>query len=142
MDHADIVSLMEATDAFNNLAKRVVMNHRGTLTKTQMDVLISLKFTGKLSMTAVSDRLAISREQVSRTTGPLVEMGYLNRVRNDANHRVFEVSLTEKGRRLLDEDFASILDEMDENLSPLSEYDQHRLVKAARTVVEVLGRLR
>lgn len=142
MQHEDLIALVEATDAFNNMAKQVIMSHRKALTKSQMDALVGLRFADKMSMTQLAEHLAVSKEQATRATAPLVDRGLVKRERSADNYRIVEVSLTGEGWRVLEEDLAAILSEMEEHIEPLSLHDRERLIEASRVVVEVLAKLR
>ena len=114
------------------------MNHRDDLTKSQVDVLIGLKFAGKMSMTQVSEHLAVSKEQATRATAPLVQRGFVKRERRKDNYRVVEVSLTNEGEQRLADGLAIVLREINGNLRSISDEDRAQLVEASRTAVEIL----
>lgn len=142
MRHEELISVIEATNAFESLARHVVMNHRGELTKSQMDILITLKFSGSMTMTRLSKQLAVSKEQATRATNPLVEMGFVNRRRNEDNRRLVEVSLSEKAKTFLEEDLESVLKELDESLSCVSEEDRAELIDASKRAARILSSFR
>ncbi|MDO4290378.1 MAG: MarR family transcriptional regulator [Eggerthellaceae bacterium] len=142
MEDSTASSLLEAVSMCDNVIKRLVMGHRRALTKSQMDVMLGLRFIGPMSMTGVSEHLAASKEQATRAVAPLVEAGYVERRRSAENYRVVEVSITEKGRRYLEQDRIEILREVDDLLSVLDEADRQRLGEASRTMREVVSKLR
>lgn len=142
MKRNEIISIIEATDACNNLSKNAIMTHRNGVTKSQMDALVSLKFAGKMSMTKLAEHLAVSKEQASRAVAPLVERGLVQRARSAEHYRVVEVSLTDDGIRWLDDDLDYVLAKVNERLEPLPERDHERLAQAAATIVEILGKVR
>lgn len=138
MEHEELVHIIAARDAFDDFCKRSLMNHRDDLTKSQVDVLIGLKFAGKMSMTQVSEHLAVSKEQATRATAPLVQRGFVKRERHKDNYRVVEVSLTDEGEQRLADGLAIVLREINGNLRSISDEDRAQLVEASRTAVEIL----
>lgn len=138
MEHEELVHIIAARDAFDDFCKRSLMNHRDDLTKSQVDVLIGLKFAGKMSMTQVSEHLAVSKEQATRATAPLVQRGFVKRERCKDNYRVVEVSLTDEGEQRLADGLAIVLREINGNLRSISDEDRAQLVEASRTAVEIL----
>lgn len=140
MTNDDLYAIVEATVAYENLSKHVLMNHRKNLTKSQMDILIGLHFIGRMNMTQVSRHLAASKEQASRATAPLVDMGYVVRSGAADNHRTVEVSLTRSGKEYLEHDLEVVLADMQDELSCMPPEDLARLIEASKTVAEILGK--
>lgn len=130
--------VIEATAAYDNLSRHVLMRHRGELTKSQMDVLIGLRYLGKMTMTEVSRHMAASKEQASRVTAPLVEMGYVVRGGNPENHRTVEVSLTQKGMEYLDSELRAVTDELKREFSAMDDQDLARLIETSEIAVSIL----
>lgn len=142
MRHEDLISILDATNAYECLAKDVVMRHRGKLTKSQMDILITLKFSGPMTMTKLSKRLAVSKEQATRATAPLVEMGFLNRCRKEENHRLVEVSLSDQGIAFLESDLQEVLAELAQSLSVLNDEELAELLEASKRASQALAKFR
>lgn len=133
--------IMAALPAYEGFVKGTLLGQRGSMTKTQMDLLVGLGFSGKTSMGELAEHLAVSKEQASRAVGPLVKQGYVARARNPENHRVVEVGLTEEGRAFLKTTGAEIDRAIDEKLERLSPEDRERLMEASRTAVQILRKL-
>ncbi len=133
--------IMAALPSYEGFMKGILMKRRGDLTKTQMDMLVCLLFAGKMGMSQVADRLAISKEQATRAAGPLVERGLVRRARSAENYRVVEIDLTDSGRAFLEATRDDIDREISEQLAPLSQRDRDRLLEASRTAVEILRKL-
>lgn len=132
---------MMALPAYENFARGIMMKRRGGLTKTQMDVLVGLRYAGKMNMSQVADHAAVSKEQASRAVAPLVQRGLVSRSRSARQYRAVEVSLTDEGQKLLEDTRAEIDREIGERLSPLSQEDRDRLMEASLTAVEILRKL-
>lgn len=141
MNNEEMIPVVEAINALENLARHVIVKHRGGLTKTQISILVGLKFFDAMSMTEISEHIAASKEQATRAVAPLVKMGYVKRERSSTQFRIVEISLTDEGTRFLEKDLEAILNEMGENLKPLSDKDKAELIDASRTIINVLKKL-
>lgn len=142
MRHRELISVIEATHSYESLARHALMDRRGRLSKSQMDILLALKFSGPASMTELSRKLAISKEQATRAMNPLVEMGFVDRRRNEGNRRMVTATLTKKAESFLEEDLECVLKELDETLSSLSPEERADLVDASQRATRILKRFR
>lgn len=133
--------LMQALPAYESFAKSIVLEKRGKLTKTQMDVLVGLQYAGKMSMGQMAEYLAVSKEQTSRAVGPLEKKGLVVRSRSSENYRVVEVALTDAGHAFLLAARADIERELARKLAPLSPQDRAQLMEASQTAVDILQKL-
>ncbi len=136
------VALLKAMGAYDNFGRRTVMAQRAKLTKIQMDVIIGLDLFGTMSMTQMSDHLAVSKEQTSRSVAPLVEAGFVKRERSSREHRVVEISLTERGKRLCHEHKREAAEDVRTRLALLSKEERSQLLEASRTAERLLCKLR
>lgn len=135
------MSVIFAMGAYDNLGRHLVMENRGELTKSQVDVLMGLKLFGKMSMTQISEHLAVSKEQASRAVGPLVEQGLVRRERSSEHYRIIEISLTDEGNRKVEDAQLSLYNRLVERLEPLSEEERELLVDSSCRALEVLVKL-
>lgn len=133
--------LIAALPAFESFMKGILMDQRADLTKTQMDAMLTLHFTGKTGMGQLAERLAVSNEQASRAIGPLEQKGFVARSRNAQRYRVVEVELTDAGIAFLDSTRAEIDREIEERLEPLSQGERESLIAAAKTAVGILRKV-
>ncbi len=131
-----------AMGSFDGLARHLVMSHREKLTKTQIDVLMGLFIFGEMSMSEMSEYLAVSKEQATRAVAPLVDAGYVRRARKPDQRRIVEISLTEEGRRNVEKHNEIVIRDIRECLSGLSDEDRVALVEASRTAVDIIRKLR
>lgn len=126
----DALSVLEAMVAYRNLALHVLRDRRGEFTKTQMDILLGLRFIGSMNMTELSRHLAVSREQATRATSPLVAKGYVARTRSMGERRAVVVSLSEKGARYLDGELAVVSGDLERELEAADLASIERLLAA------------
>lgn len=133
--------ILHAMSAYDNLGRRMVMDQRGKMTKSQVDALMALNLFGSLTMTQISNHLAVSKEQASRTIGPLVAQGLLQRTRRLDNQRIVEVSLTKPGERLINESWRQVLQTLRVHLEPLTTGERAQLINASQQALDVLRKL-
>lgn len=135
-------AILKAMGAYDNFGRHTVMSQRAELTKTQMDVIIGLDLFGTMSMTQMSEHLAVSKEQASRSVAPLVECGLVGRKRSPREHRVVEISLTEDGQAFNNASKREAAEDVRRRLSLLSQEDRDLLIEASRTAERLLCKLR
>lgn len=134
-------AIIEAMGAFDNLAKHIIMENRGELTKTQTDIMMGLVLFGKMNMTQISRHIASSKEQTTRAVAPLVQKELVKKERNGENFRLIEVSLTEKGLNLLQSNQMTMNENLLKQLEGLTASDRRKLIKASQNACEVLRNL-
>lgn len=78
-------------------------DHPERITKTQQTILITMRYSGTMSMSQLARRINSSNEQATRAVSQLVQRGFVERSQNEHNHRVVNVSLTDKAEEYLDE---------------------------------------
>ena len=127
--------------AYENFGRRLIMERRGALTKSQVDILLGLGLFGKLSMTQISEHLAVSKEQASRAVAPLVDRGLVYRERNSENYRIIEIFLADKGKRFVKDVQQHLSQRLNECLKTLSEEDRAQLIEASCRARDVLVKL-
>ncbi len=140
-DERPEISIIHAMEAYDNLGRHLVMENRGELTKSQVDVLMGLEVFGKMSMTEVSDHLAVSKEQATRAVAPLVERGLVKRERSVEQYRMIQVSLTKQGQHSVAHVHQILLECLLKRLDELSPSDRMQLIEASRQALAVLFKL-
>lgn len=140
-DDTPEAAVLFAMGAYDNFARRIVMDNRGDLTKSQANLMVGLTLFESMTMTQASEHLAVSKEQATRAVAPLVERGLVARKRNPQHRRTVEISLTPEGKRYLDESKARLIEDIKAQLSQLSEEDREMLVKASRTATRILRKI-
>ena len=75
MDNLDIKAVITASMYFSELFKKTILasSPMHTLTRTQMDLLMSLHFNGPMNMSALSEQVGIAPEQAARAMKSLRE---------------------------------------------------------------------
>ncbi|MBO8140014.1 MAG: MarR family transcriptional regulator [Thermosipho sp. (in: Bacteria)] len=73
------------------------------ITPAQFDLMQKIYFTGPKTMTELSGNLGIAKSTTTGLVSRLEKDGFLERVKSSDDKRVINVSLTEKGKKVIDE---------------------------------------
>lgn len=122
------------------LLKVTLQADRDGLTKTQLDILLTVDTMGAMSVSAVGERLAISKEHMSRSIKPLCERGLLEKNRDDGNRRMVVVSLSPQGRAFLSAHQEKAHRRLDEILERLAPEERAELRQCAARSVDLLSK--
>ena len=136
MDNLDIKAVITASMYFSELFKKTILasSPMHTLTRTQMDLLMSLHFNGPMNMSALSEQVGIAPEQAARAMKSLREQGLAESARSEENRRMVIARISDSGTLLMDEHVRSV----EENLEGLSPDEMELLCRQARSIVELL----
>lgn len=95
---------------------------------------------GNITMTELSDKLGITKQQLTKLVNDFEANGYVRRVRSDENRRVIYVEITESGNRCLDEMIAEIKAEIMTTLESFTESDIDKVLESTRVLSEIFRR--
>ncbi len=104
---------------------------------TLMQTLIYLEFMGSSSMTRISQILQLEKGSFTPVAKRLVDMGYVVKSRNEKDKRIFELSLTPRGKALVKEFKREHGDYIHRSLSAISEEEK----KEYFSLIEELNRM-
>lgn len=133
-------TLVKASMYFHELFKKTVLasGAASQLTRTQMDLLMTLGMEGPLSMSVLSERVGIAPEQATRAMKGLRERGLAAAERSDENRRIVVAQLTEQGALFMDEHVRAINENLRATLEGLSPDELERLSQAASDIVALM----
>ena len=135
----DYDTVVDAAFCYQGLVMRPLLSHREGMTKTQLALMFVSEAEGPLAMSALSAKTGISKEQATRAVAPLVEQGFMQRMKDDDNRRLVLASITDQGRDFLERHRRRTDSDIEAQLNALTPEDRARLFAAAQTTVEVLG---
>lgn len=101
----------------------------GTDTPT-LEVLATLRRSGapyRLRTGEIEAATSVTAGAVSQRLDRLEELGFVRRTRDDGDKRVIFVNLTQKGRKLIDDVVAGLMEREDQLLAPFDERDRQTL---------------
>jgi MarR family transcriptional regulator, organic hydroperoxide resistance regulator len=95
-----------------------------------------------LTIGELADRLFLEQSTVSRLIDTLVKGGFVNRVLNEENRRAVLVSLTEKGRRSLQNVREQSIQYFQSILDDVAEDDQYQILRGFKLFANALSNKR
>jgi MarR family 2-MHQ and catechol resistance regulon transcriptional repressor len=111
------------------------LNHR------HMRAIINLYFVEKASMTEISQRLSIEKGSFTPVADKLIKLGYIINERSQKDRRVYEMSLTPKGKELAKDFVETHNDYITDLFSKLSQEELKAFSDALELVTVTLKKI-
>jgi len=119
-----------------------------TLADTNLDIKLLhfeimrvLKDEGTLHTAKIGEKLLIAKAQMTHLTDKLVEMDFVKREIGSDDRRTINITLTDKGGKVLEEQDNLVINAMQENMSSLSNEELEDLSKSLRKLRDILYKL-
>jgi MarR family 2-MHQ and catechol resistance regulon transcriptional repressor len=110
------------------------------LTEAQYNVLIVLKLEGRhLTQVELGERLVVSRANITALLDKLEKKGWVQRCTVDGDRRVFEIQLTDAGRKTVDKVEPLYLNEVKRCMRGLKSQDCRKLSQTLAVVRDTVG---
>ncbi|MGW8249873.1 MAG: MarR family winged helix-turn-helix transcriptional regulator, partial [Anaerolineales bacterium] len=100
------------------------------LSMTQLSALMRLYHQGACGVSDIGNHLAVSNAAASQMIDRLVGLGYLERSEDPDDRRVRQVTMTAKGRRLIEDGIAARRQWMEALTTALSPDEQELIIEA------------
>ena len=110
------------------------------LTAGQLQALICIQCQPGLNMTALAQRLGVSRQQLTRTVDALVAQGLVERITQADNRRVILLRATPQAACLWEQLADALSESLFNTLESLSGQEQQALTGACETITKILLR--
>jgi DNA-binding MarR family transcriptional regulator len=111
------------------------------LTPTQRVTLFEVLEAEPVRLNDLADRLGVSPPTASRAVDALLEHGLLERAPDPADRRAVRISVTDRGRSIVDERKARVLAAFLPAVATMPAADQERLVELLAELDSALSRL-
>jgi len=141
----DLLSLFRLKREINELFFREFYNiyqFQDGLNSTHILTMIHLDHLGPVPMTQISQFLQMEKGSFTPVAGKLTELGYIEKNRNAVDKRIFELSLTAKGRTLVGEFKKEHREYINRSLSRLTEAEQNEYFQLTQRLNQLNTRLR
>ncbi|MCX7912681.1 MAG: MarR family transcriptional regulator [Dehalococcoidales bacterium] len=119
-----------------------------TLADTDVDIKLLhfeimhfLKEKGTQHPAEIGDKLLIAKAQMTYLIDKLVELGLVQREIDPNDRRTLNISLTEKGRKFLDEQDNLVINAVRENMAILTDKELETLYDSLRNLRDILFKL-
>jgi DNA-binding MarR family transcriptional regulator len=130
---------------FRMVRRRVVST---TLTDTHLDIKLLhfeimrvLKDEGTLHPAKIGEKLLVAKAQMTHLIDKLVEMNFVKREMGSHDRRTINITLTDKGRGVLEEQDNLVINAMQENMSSLTDTELEDLSDSLRKLRDILIKL-
>lgn len=127
------IKLMRATNALGGSLSRALAEH-ADLTMSQFAVLEALLHLGPMSQGQICQKLLLSGSNITTVIDNLEKRELVHRQRRADDRRVIDVSLTNKGQRLIEGLFPSHARRITNLFSALTAKEQDQLAALCRTL--------
>jgi len=112
-----------------------------TITPLHFGIMRALSEVETMHVTAVGDRLQVPGPQMTRLVDRLVALGLVERRPDLTDRRSVNLTLTEKGRMVIEEHSAAVRDSVKEALSCLTDEELQELSASLRALRDIFSRL-
>lgn len=120
--------------------KRAVVLDLGLhVTHQQFEVLILLEEDGTLQMAEIGKKLQIAKAQMTQMMDKLSDLGLINREVNPSDRRAINISLSPRGKTILEGNKIRFRNAVKESISVLSDEELQELSASLRKVQEIMG---
>jgi DNA-binding MarR family transcriptional regulator len=130
---------------FRLIRRKLVMT---TLAETDVnlkllhfEIMHVLKEEGTMHVAKIGDKLLIAKAQMTHLIEKLVELAFVEREMSPIDRRTMNISLTEKGRKFMDEQDSLILNAARDNMVSLSDNEVEELSVSLRNLRDVLFKM-
>ena len=126
---------------FRRLRKNVVRFSLKNITPLHHEIMRTIDRLGKLQPAEISDRLQISRPQMTRLIDRLIEQDLVKRQPGESDRRTVMLTLTDKGKMNLKENYALLKKALKDTLSALSDEDVMDILNSFQKLRNVFSKL-
>jgi DNA-binding MarR family transcriptional regulator len=130
---------------FRLIRRKLVMT---TLADTDVDIKLLhfeimkvLKEEGTLHPARIGEMLLIAKAQMTRLIDKLVELGFVKREMDASDRRTINITLTDKGSKVLEEQDNLVINAVRENMADLTEAELEALSSSLRNLRDILFKL-
>jgi DNA-binding MarR family transcriptional regulator len=106
-----------------------------------LEIMRVLQEEGTQHPAKIGEKLLVAKAQMTHLIDKLVELGFINREMDAIDRRTLNLTLTEKGRKTLEEQDKLVISSVRENMSSLSEEELETLSSSLRNVRDILFKL-
>jgi len=121
-----------------NVVKPFENVSKNSLGPMQLGLLNFLKHEDSISMTEISKKLNVSKQQLTKLTDKLAEKNYIDRVNDLKDRRSIKITITEIGIQFLNEYEKQVLDLMKTRFEKLSNDNLNELQAAVDSINKIM----
>lgn len=120
------------------IVKQFAYTYKDGLTTSQFYVVATLNSYGRMTMSALADKLGMQKQQATKIANQLVEIHFLRRIYDKADRRIIMVELTEKAKTYVEEYSAENMNRISQSFDSLAESELAELQSALEIFNKIL----
>lgn len=140
-DQTDIFSRFTAAFTHRSMREWALFVKASGISMPQFGILMQLHHKGQCGVSDISERMDISNAAASQLVEKLVQAGLLERTEDPHDRRAKQLSLTERGRTLLEKGLRQRGRWLAEVTASLEEADQRKISEALGLLIRATERL-
>jgi DNA-binding MarR family transcriptional regulator len=105
------------------------------------EIMWVLKDQGTLHPAKIGEKLLVAKAQMTHLIDKLVELDFVKRETGSDDRRTINITLTDKGRKVLEEQDNLVINAMQENMSSLTDAELEDLSDSLRKLRDILFKL-
>jgi len=141
-----VIDLLSVPPLINRIIRRKLL--MTTLADVEVDlkllhfeIMRVLKDEGTMHPAKIGEKLLIAKAQMTHLIDKLVDLDFVKREMDSIDRRTFNITLTDKGRRVLEEQDNLVVCAVSDVMTSLSEKELESLSNALRNLRDILFRL-
>jgi DNA-binding MarR family transcriptional regulator len=123
------------------LLKAALDNISVDVSPLHFEIMRLLKENDTLHITEIGERLQLARAQMTHLIDKLVELGFVKREMDATDRRTINITLTDKGSRVLEEQDNLVINAVRDNMAALTEAELEALSSSLRHLRDILFKL-
>jgi DNA-binding MarR family transcriptional regulator len=140
------IDLLSVPSLINRIIRRKLImttlaEAEGDLKLLHFEIMRVLKLEGTMHPSRIGEKLLIAKAQMTHLIDKLVEVGFVTREMDSIDRRTFNLTITEKGRRVLDEADNLVINAVSDVMTSLSEKELESLSYTLRALRDILFKL-
>jgi MarR family transcriptional regulator, organic hydroperoxide resistance regulator len=111
------------------------------ITPLHFEIIRLLDGEGALRVATIGEKLHVSKAQMSQLLNKLVDLGLVERNRDDKDRRATNIGLTSRGKKIFRESENALIKSVEGSLSRLSENELEELSISLKKMQQILNKL-
>jgi DNA-binding MarR family transcriptional regulator len=139
----DLLSIpaLTARGIRRRLIKPVLADIAADITPIHFDIIHLLQEEGTLHVAEIGARLQLAKAQMTKLLDKLVALGIVARQMDSPDRRIVNISLTDRGRRILEEHETILMNAAREAMTSLTDAELEELSASLRKIQDILAKL-
>jgi len=140
------IDLLSVPNLVNRIIRRKLIiatqaDTEADLKLLHFEIMRVLKEEGTMHPSKIGEKLLIAKAQMTHLIDKLVDLDFVKRETDAIDRRTFNITLTEKGRNILDETDSLVLNAVRDVMTELSGKELEQLSNTLRTLRDILFKL-